>query len=665
MNNHESPPMPLGKWQLQGTVLSPTNERMNEYIDEIAKLADETDGNPLRNLRFCKVPDTNKTRLSQSVEKAREKLMTLRLGNGTGVGNEGSQGAGAENRGIAGRNPHITSPVSEVEDSQTLAIHTSHLEAAGGPLRSLISLPFQESITDPIELQESYEAFAIIRKFLYCQKIDLSAAPSDMVWVADRWELHPLFEGCIAYEEQTCGDIISLLQRWIPAMPVIPISWQFKSYISLKFALQVEDILHYGDERLTLASLGIEEEVQISQNIRSSPKGSVSFGIAEELNGDICKGHLFDNQEKSVECSLCDAEECQFNSSIVLDRPTTSRNRRSLSTESQRVKKDPKDTESTLWTFFYKQRMLEEVLNFSTRFAQRDVSSLALNAILGDLESEMGEDDISILLRQIDWESEICKSFVTTTCDDHWSKRAWRFLCSALANSVRRGEKQVRMFMRVKQSTGTFNESVWERHRETIEFEGNTFALELQTRSKHPQKLGPLELNVKFGKNIPRFGTPEVSATDQGRLLRRKVSSIRVDVIENGCNCEVRRAMNDLYGFRGFTARRNPQRGARDYNDTSLWSFTRSDGISFIIMDTEQLEAWMRSHRRQCGLVIQVRFIVDDHKLRDSSRAGRRNANDTGADAISLHARCPYGPWTIGSSTYGVGNANGASDVSP
>lgn len=68
-------------------------------------------------------------------------------------------------------------------------------------MHALASGPFIESRKRHVVFQETFTAFALIRAFLCCEKIDVRDVPLSFVYVADRLGLNVLFKAIVAYAE--------------------------------------------------------------------------------------------------------------------------------------------------------------------------------------------------------------------------------------------------------------------------------------------------------------------------------------------------------------------------------------------------------------------------------------------------------------------------------
>lgn len=276
--------------------------------------------------------------------------------------------------------------------------------------------------------------------------------------------------------------------------------------------------------------------------------------------------------------------------------------------------------EFDVWHVFLQQKMMRLFVHYLSNYGSRDYRVFLLDLILGKLEPTLEDDEEVVeLLRQVDWFWEgATYDMLTPELTGRWTARAWRLLALAQLQSDRQGV-DVRMTWRYgrlrqdliaraaqlanKTDESDGNSTHTSDDEDDLEFsmeweeragdQGFDFGMSLHCTDLDLNEMSPLTLNIRL---LERMG--EVFDKRAGR---REVTT-RIKVIESGCGC----SLGDGDEFQGFTA--SPTMNAEE-RVSELESF-RGGGCRFTIMESEQLEEWMKKHKIQCGLVFQVRLYI-------------------------------------------------------
>eukprot|EP00177_Eucheuma_denticulatum_P002173 GFKZ01003890.1.p1 GENE.GFKZ01003890.1~~GFKZ01003890.1.p1 ORF type:complete len:766 (+),score=97.61 GFKZ01003890.1:192-2489(+) len=276
--------------------------------------------------------------------------------------------------------------------------------------------------------------------------------------------------------------------------------------------------------------------------------------------------------------------------------------------------------EFDIWQVFLQQKMMRLFVHYLSNHGSRDYRVFLLDLLLGKLEPGIKDDEEVVdLLRQVDWFWEgATYEMLTSELTKGWTPRAWKMLALAQLQTDRKGV-DVRMTWRygrlrrdmltraaqlankTDESDGISTHSTdeeedlgfsvdWE---ERAGDQGFDFGMSLHCPDLDPNDMSPLTLNIRL---LERMG--EIFDKRAGR---REVTT-RIKVIESGCGC----ALEDGDEYQGFTA--SPTMNAAE-RVTELHLFQQR-GCRFTIMEGEQLEEWMKKHKRQCGLIFQVRLYI-------------------------------------------------------
>lgn len=103
--------------------------------------------------------------------------------------------------------------------------------------------PFREAMTNSVTPADSFEAFDVIRKYLYCLPIDMSLAPSGLALIAHRWELATLFEASFAWAEVSREyQPRQLVENWMTVLSLVQPPQRFCSFFSRQFAMAFDKL---------------------------------------------------------------------------------------------------------------------------------------------------------------------------------------------------------------------------------------------------------------------------------------------------------------------------------------------------------------------------------------------------------------------------------------
>ncbi|CAN8075516.1 unnamed protein product [Agarophyton chilense] len=134
-----------------------------------------------------------------------------------------------------------------------VTVHRVLLDAAGAPLRSLVSGPFKEASANTITVHERFDSFDVVRKFLHCEPINLDNVPPELPLVADRWGLTTLFRACFTHAEERARrhndtpriHIAELVTRFLPIMAIVDVPSRFKTYMAMRMAIEMKELNAY------------------------------------------------------------------------------------------------------------------------------------------------------------------------------------------------------------------------------------------------------------------------------------------------------------------------------------------------------------------------------------------------------------------------------------
>ena len=273
-----------------------------------------------------------------------------------------------------------------------------------------------------------------------------------------------------------------------------------------------------------------------------------------------------------------------------------------------------------VWDIFQQRNMLDQVIHYMSHYGPDDYTPLLLDVILRQLETKLSDVEVIKLLREVDWdwENPSCSVLQSNAADD-WSSRAWRLLAcaqvgfSGMGDDIRMSWNYSNLFRDMRdraaelqnKTAGSDSDSSHSTDDDFADLSvdwdqvaGNgdlKFTMQLQCEDMCMEDLTKLNLKIKLVEE-------DDNAIDK-TIGKREVSA-RIKVIESGCACDLDGEGSEGK-FQGFTA--SPSKGSSSRTD--LWSF-RLSGVSYKVMGASDLHKWMKRHKRQCGLVFQVRVYV-------------------------------------------------------
>lgn len=182
-------------------------------------------------------------------------------------------------------------------------IHTSRLVMTSAPLRALATAPFLEAKTRTVPFQESTADFRIIRRFVYCQVIDMATVPLEFAFVADRWGLAAIFGACFelatqAFQKEKDQSIQTFVSRCFPFLLSLDVPKKFCKYFALRFALSLENISDDLKRQLFPWQFSEEGETQSGtkkrriEQVSSRKEGEGEGGAIQSLVGRGAHVHV-------------------------------------------------------------------------------------------------------------------------------------------------------------------------------------------------------------------------------------------------------------------------------------------------------------------------------------------------------------------------------------
>lgn len=352
----------------------------------------------------------------------------------------------------------------------------------------------------------------------------------------------------------------------------------------------------------------------VTTNVRDDETSSLDTTLEEEVSDTVLEEVPVDDEDES---NTDDAELCIY------------------------PQKAEWHDKFNIWKVFQFQKMLDQVVHYMSHYGPEDYTPLLLDAILRQLEPNLSDDEIINLLREIDWGLEYPNgSLLNSNSVDMWSSRAWRLLATAKVGHSGEGSNilmswnYVELFQDMHARAAELENKITESDSDSshssaadqdfdVDWNGKAgvgdleFSMSLQCDDLDLERISSLYLRIKL---IEKADAPLDKAE-----MQRSVS-VGIKVIESGCGCGLR--AEDGNKYQGFTPQRFLTRP--DIERQDLGSF-RIAGVPFDIMSNTELGVWMKRHKRQCGLMFQVRIYVfpreDDDKEEKKEGDSDMNGN--------------------------------------
>lgn len=552
---------------------------------------------------------------------------------------------------LASRSPHDPCfTFSFGNENETLLFHHSSLLAVGGPLSVLVSGVFSESNASPIRMQENFETFKIIRRFVYLERINMAQLPSDMLIVADRWGLTALYHACFAWAERDRDiNICDFTLRWMPVFDVIsPVPLRFRSYFAMRFSLnvlklpQAEEWLYsdglqgswsalqpflydFSVEHIRCqCPLCLEEsyndkrmhDSQFVEHVHpnTSPSMSLKLGkpALQHIHGAPYKGALQENAPASDGAILTTAKSTQGS--------MYRKSRRDVAVNS-RGDSPPCAFEtlrrSSVWKVLHLQGVLPQVFRYLKRFAERDPYPLLLDVIMIQLEPIISGEELVALLQCLDSANTASLLHLRDEIRNKGSSKAGAAYLKAQYRANREsgegGKKELRMTWSFDHIRKTVELPIHTLRIESDEFCREGYKFKLSLRCLDSSGSDPLNIFVKLIEHrdeaLAQLGNVDVK--------------VQVFVVENGCSCELGKGVR-YDAFRGWDC------WCRDARKSEkLENFVFGDGIEFFLMGGSDFRWWRRTHRKECGLVIGLQMQLMDRNAMHPRQEASKMGDDT------------------------------------
>lgn len=586
--------------------------------------------------------------------------------------------------------------------NKTVSFHQSNIRAVGGPLAVFISGSFVESSFGEITLHdEDYEAFSIIRNFLYMEPINMAIVPHELVYAADRWELDTLFRACFAWAEKSTVSHWEFLCRWIPVMNRIHVPPRFKEFIAMKFALSVAQnpesfrwltshgfygnihVLHAliksGSfplvecccESCTLCLCGdcpdcVHRSSRAPKRLRKSNmslEATPLSGICPQDNNSptITRHHLYTTTANSNALPgswdpLMGVREVQlrllplrFNSSHFVkencwhDDPKAGPTNITMPPEYNTHANcdDQKCAIDKLQSdSIWRVFHFQHMLPLVIRYLQRFATEDPILMLLDVICKQLEPELTDIQLRNF-LDSLECARDSFETVHRHQMTYTWSRRAS------RAFEEMVSSSRSVAQYQSRFC-LVWHVGglKQKAEIPVDSFSVLSEPVVWHGSCF---EMTLRCSDTYSTEGAPLNLTLSQkapwSLLLGLDSLTIEANIwfVEDGCRCELRKFRNvgDMEGGRGFMSRL--------FNVKRNISLLRQDGLNFTVMDRFAFRSWLKCHRSECSLVIgiQMMFIADDANgdnggtdLEREGNTAESDINENNVGECGMNSKC-------------------------
>lgn len=529
-------PINLGNWELVGHVLRPTHKHLQAYVSKLAITSTD-------DLLFFELPD-------------------------------GSTGT--------------------AKDPRTM--HASRLAAASAPLRALAIGPFVESHTRRVPFQESAQAFRIIRRFVYCQMIDMRDVALDFVFVADRWDLLALFHACFelapqAFQREKDQSIQKFVNRCFPLLESLQVPKKFCRFFAFRLALSMDNL---GEDFSRQLFPWLFSE---TGNTQADPK---KRKIAELVNGDDVKKDLLPstgddgaNMENSTSAPFSQFQNRNLGYATGVKAVSYndlvgsgSHNSCSLAT-------------GKFWPVLIGKDMLRFIVHYSERFTEQSHCSDLMQLVMQELEPYLSDEDLEGVLRQFEWQSWRCARALRSRNSVNWPLRSWRQLALMDHNRRRPYREETHMVWTCANAGNLLRGShVSVSFEKRDYFNGHEVLFGLRCHGWGPREKG-LFLSIR----LAHCETCCLSDEDDCGGCESECSTdfwARVNVVENGCECTASR-------FREFQGR---VAGNVGFDRSKMFTISPGgdDEVRIEIMDAGEFALWKMCHKGDCGLIFGMRL---------------------------------------------------------
>lgn len=478
------------------------------------------------------------------------------------------------------------------------SIHVSRLIMASPPLRALATGPFLEAQTRRVPFQESAEDFRIIRRFVYCQPIDMSKVPLDFAFVADRWELSSLFRACFemapqVFQRDKDQSIQTFVNICFPFLTSLQVPKKFCKYFALRLALSLENM---GDDlkRQLFPWLFSEEEERQS----GAKKRKIEHVLARGEAKGGANGSLENGGAQVERGASSDFAEPQKNDGKCVVKAEANPFAKGNEDESKEVV-DPANAK--LWMWLVSNDMLSTVVHYAERYTNQKHCEDLMELVMHRLESFLSEGILEDVLEQFEWETEACGEALESKKSEKWPLRSWRSLAK-LSNKRMRPYAEESHIVWVCEDAGLFLRS----GETTKTWEGSC------RFGNHEVSLGLLcfgigsagERGLYLSIRLDECGMCNSSDCEDwysggtGQCCEIEIWP-RVNVVENGCGCGVN-------AYRQFQGRIAEDRGFDESKTCEL--VPGSSDLRIKIMSSDMMKSWQSMHRGSCGLVLGIRL---------------------------------------------------------
>lgn len=529
-----------------------------------------------------------------------------------------------------GQDPLVTFHFADSPTSEPpLQIQRSLLISCGGPLASLVSVPFVEARKNVVNMPcESRVSFEVLRQLLYCLPVELATGSisADIPIVADRWDLRVLFDAYFLVLEKRDPEICQLCEASLPAMATVQVPDQFKKFFVHRFSSEFSEVQRWlGDDIWRDDSIEMsvkvsseededtneedEDTTDVSHNNYADGRDHDITHLPIRIDEDNTGPHLSEKAHSETGDEGCSVE--TKSSDAIDETPGISELRGPAIVAEPHASQACSESywsgqnallyaKRNLWNVLMFQGLVPQIIRHIAIFSSTNPTEQLLDIVLRQLEGKLSDEETIGLLRTFDWDSVESSAALQSPAADNWSGNAWRLLARAQTSAMRRGCDTVsyRWTMRgfhgriPELRTGTY----WYKE---IDYKRCKFRIRMgKPSSKKCDSRGfpylVVTVTVRNGEEVPSY------------YHGRKVT-VRLNVIGTYCGCGDENHKSERTGqsFEG-----------QDMDNLTISSFLKPKKVHILLMTPKECEWFLDVHKPSCGIVMKLRLRIDDYKTR-------------------------------------------------